>query len=70
MAPIGLVSMTCSVYLQAYTEVAHWMMIFWMPLDIATGRIRSLQAEALEIAKDIADIQGMVRSRKREQTAE
>ena len=34
-------------------------------LDIATGRIRSLQAEALEIAKDIADIQGMVRSRKR-----
>ena len=35
-------------------------------LDIATGRIRSLQAEALEIAKDIADIQGMVRSRKRD----
>ena len=34
-------------------------------LDIATGRIRTLQAEALEIAKDIADIQGMVRSRKR-----
>ena len=34
-------------------------------LDIATGRIRTLQAEALETAKDIADIQGMVRSRKR-----
>ena len=42
------------------------MMTFWMHWILPRAVYVPLQAEALEIAKDIADIQGMVRSKKKE----